>query len=264
MEKNDFNKNLGDTNTNELFIQIPTDNDNLGDSKIQDDSEYDIIDDSIFTMKENSSNKEGFNQNLDFSIIHIDIKDNSNYLNENSAESSSQSSKNNIYDHSNIEEKIDLLEHEDKKIDCNVSTFLVDNSSTICEKKHEILDNQKLLMTLSDLEKSKNKLTTKDSHEKLEMQNIDNSSYKSNRIFGNFDDTRNSLSSFLNNWWKPNFDNIDNKSSNNQHSHETEIKKKMNIDFSIFQRETERNQENTICSNEIINSPISLQCLEKG
>ena len=260
MQNNDFEKNLDNKNINELYIKIPTDNDKLCESKNQEDPDYDIIDDLVFNKKENSSDTKRLNEHLEFGIIHLDIKENINHFSGNNTGITSQLSKNKFNEFSCISDQIEKKQNDEKKNNNNVSTFLVDNSLLTCERKNETVDNKKLLITLSDLEKSINKLSTNETNQKPEMHDIQ-SSYDSNRIFGNFDDNRNSLNSFLNNWWKPTFRRIDNTDPNNRFSHEAENKKKLNIDFSIFQREVETNQEK---SNEILQSSTFVRSFEKG
>jgi hypothetical protein len=260
MQNNDFEKNVDNKNINELFIKIPTDNHKLCESKNHEDPDYDMIDDLVFNKKENSSDTKRLNEPLDFGIIHLDIKENINHLNGNNTGITSRLSKNSFNEFSCVADQIEKKQNDEKKNINNVSTFLVDNSLLTCERKIEIVDNKKLLITLSDLEKSINKLSTNETNQKPEMHDIQ-SSHDSNRIFGNFDDNRNSLNSFLNNWWKPTFRRKDNTDPNNQFSHEAENKKKLNIDFSIFQREVEKNQEK---SNEILQSSTNFRSFEKG
>jgi hypothetical protein len=260
MQNNDFEKNLDNKNINELFIKIPTDNDKLCEFKNQEDPDYDIIDDLVFNKKEDLSDTERLNEHLDFGIIHLDIKENMNHLSGNITEITSHLSKNNFNEFSSNSDQIEKKENDEKKNINNVSTFLVDNCLLTCERKNETVDNKKLLITLSDLEKTINKLSTNETNQKPEMHNIQ-SSYDSNRIFGNFDDNRNSLNSFLNNWWKPTFRRIDNSGPNNRVSHEAENKKKLNIDFSIFQREVETNQ---VKSNVILQSSTNFRSFETG
>ena len=231
MENNEFNdktaNNLDKENEiHELFIQIPTDENILKICDDQSDLEYNIIDNSILSIIDDSSDVKVNNLNLDFDISPGVANFASNNQNLNY-----QLSKENLMQSLTIGNiNSDIAKDNEMSIN-NVSTFLDDNSSLKNKNKHENIDSKKLAVTFSELE-----ISISDSiNETTELQSLN----KSTRIFGNFDDDRNSMHSFLNNWWTPD-------DPRYRYSHDIMTKKKLNIDFSIFQRDiqTEKQQNN--------------------